>query len=408
MNIYTQDADTAGGSTSIGTSSIIYLSIPDPAATTSAGSNCSALGFPSTGYHCAGPNFFRKTDGTGWIPVNFANMTVGSSLGQLPTDPVNTSSSGEYYEYTTNGTTWKMTATPESTQYASQLASFSSGSNQNLLGGFPNNGWIPVPGNGTFGTHNFSVMQYDAVCSDGQGNVVNTPNDGQGYNNNTTNCANPASLPGGFPIVDISQTTASSSCASIGAHLITNAEWQTIAWNAENQASNWSGGTVGGTSQYMPRGNSNSSWAEPAGGNAYGLAASTSTYYSDFTHLRTLTLSNGGVIWDLAGNVWQWTNDQIIGTNQPYGGTAGFTWREFTAITNWGTMTQSTAGPANSAWNSTQGMGQIYSDGSSNSTNYGFLRGGAWNNGSVVGVEYLYLSNTPGSTHGSLGFRCAR
>ena len=77
-----------------------------------------------------------------------------------------------------------MAAVPESTQYGSQFASFSAGGNQNLLGGFPNQGWVSVPGNSTFGTHNFTVMQYDAACSDGKGNYLNDYNTGyQTYDN---------------------------------------------------------------------------------------------------------------------------------------------------------------------------------------------------------------------------------
>ena len=74
MNLYNEDA---GGSGSFGTAGITYISIPDPTASTTAGSNCSALGFPSTGYHCAGPNFYRRNDGTGWIPVNFSRDEHG-------------------------------------------------------------------------------------------------------------------------------------------------------------------------------------------------------------------------------------------------------------------------------------------------------------------------------------------
>jgi len=30
-----------------------------------------------------------------------------------------------------------------------------------------------------------------------------------------------------------------------------------------------------------------------------------------------LTLSNGQYIWDIPGNVWEWTNDTITEANQP-------------------------------------------------------------------------------------------
>ena len=125
INLYTEDA---GGSASLGTAGPTYISIPDPMASTTAGSNCSALGFPPTGYHCAGPNFYRRNDGTGWIPVNFSAMSMGSSLATVPVDPVNTTTSGQYYKYTTNGSTgWTLSAVPESVKYGSLAASFQIG-----------------------------------------------------------------------------------------------------------------------------------------------------------------------------------------------------------------------------------------------------------------------------------------
>jgi len=63
------DQSIISGAGSLGTSNTVYVSIPDPSAGTSAGSNCSSLGLLTlpTGYtyHCAGPNFYRKTDGNG-------------------------------------------------------------------------------------------------------------------------------------------------------------------------------------------------------------------------------------------------------------------------------------------------------------------------------------------------------
>jgi formylglycine-generating enzyme required for sulfatase activity len=235
-------------------------------------------------------------------------------------------------------------------------------------------------------------------------------NGGSGVNANNCSSANgfaPTSLASGYPIVDVSQIQAASYCSSIGAHLITNNEWQTIAWNAESQGVNWNGGVVGTNFIYSGHNDNN-----PA--NALVASADDTDGYNGTLNTapsnqkRTLVLSNGSIIWDMAGNLWQWTNDTITGTNQPYGGTAGFAWREFTAITSWGTMTQSTAGPSNNTWNSGKGIGQIYSDGSSNATIYGFIRGGYWGNGGYDGVEALYLHITPGNSTTYIGFRCAR
>ena len=253
-------------------------------------------------------------------------------------------------------------------------------------------------------------MKYSAVCSNGEGTYINDNNtiyntySDTGENCTSANGRSIASLAGGWQIANVSQTSSAYYCANIGAHLMTNNEWQTIAWNAENVASNWSGGVVG--SGNMGRGNSDNSVAEPASPDD--SATDYLTGYTDFTHQRTQTLSDGSVVWDMGGNIWQWTNNTITGTNEPYASAGGFAWSQFTAITNWGTLGQSGAGPANSAWSATQGVGEIYSEGQTDATTYGFLRGGTLLHGAAAGVETLILFFTPGYTNNIVGFRCAR
>jgi prepilin-type N-terminal cleavage/methylation domain-containing protein len=114
----------AEGGNSLGSSNLVYISVPDPAATSSAGDSCQGLGLPAapsgTSYFCGASTTFRNTDGTGWIPVNFSSLAGGSPLGQLPEDPINTTSSGLYYTYATNGTQYEVTALPESQKYLLQ------------------------------------------------------------------------------------------------------------------------------------------------------------------------------------------------------------------------------------------------------------------------------------------------
>jgi hypothetical protein len=68
-------------------------------------------------YHCSGPSYYQKTDGTGWIPINFSSVTPSSPLGTLPIDPVNAVSSRLYYTYTTNGSQYETTAVMVSPVY---------------------------------------------------------------------------------------------------------------------------------------------------------------------------------------------------------------------------------------------------------------------------------------------------
>ncbi len=415
-------ADT-GGNQSLGSSTLTYLSLPEPGGTT----DCSDLGFPSGYFHCAPASTTQKTDGSGWIPVNLTQISSGSPLSKLPLDPINTSSTHLYYSYWTNGTTYKVSALPESQKYASQAGQnptmFQQGSNLNLGGG-PN--WALVPGNSQFGTPNFYVMQYDAGCSDGNGNPVNTPSaqNSTVYNDGTTNCIPSngrqiASIPGTNPIGYISHNTALSYCQSIGAHLLTNDEYMTIATNAANQSVNWSGGSVG--SSYMPQGNKdNVTGAMLSGINQYG------TGYSDFHHLRTLTLSNGSVVWDISGNIWehvqrstmnQGDNTNTITTPTCSSGTPGtWEWCEYSGaggatpyVTTWNdsSFSAATVGPPpNSNWNSNQSIGRTWSaDGATGGQV--FTRGGLWDTSSP-GLFALSTTFYAVSQSSQLGFRCAR
>ena len=169
INLYSTDQGGASGY-SLGTPNVTYLSIPDPTATTTAGTDCSGIGFPSGGaFHCAASSTYRDVNGTGWIPINFSAISSGSPLSSLPVDPTNTSSSNLYYTYQTNGTTFELRAVPESQKYAAQAGAnpnmFIAGSNSLIDGG----DWVLVPSNATFGTNNFYVIKYDAACSDGNG-----------------------------------------------------------------------------------------------------------------------------------------------------------------------------------------------------------------------------------------------
>ncbi len=426
LTLYETDLSSAS-TYSLGTSSVTYVSTPDATATTTAGTDCTNEGFLTGGYfHCDAISTNRNVNGSGWIPVNFSGMSAGSPFGSMPVDPVNSTSSDLYYRYETNGSTYLLMASPESQKYIAQAATnhtmFTQGTNFAFSGGK----WVLVPGNSQFGTGNFYAMKYDASCINMKtGAAFTSPLDGTGYSNSAQNCSTangfaPSSLATGNPIVDVSQTQAEQYCASIGAHLMTNNEWQTIAWNAENVASNWSGGSVGSGYMYSGHNDNVPPNASVASANDAQNCVGTDGPSScggtgtNTSQIRTLTLSDGSVVWDMAGNLWQWTSDTIIGTNEPHSGLNAWFWTEYPSITTWGSMTQASAGPANSTWSTTQGIGEILSENSStDSTEYGFIRGGfwyigAWYIGGVAGVETLNLSTTPSSTSNALGFRCTR
>jgi len=236
--------------------------------------------------------------------------------------------------------------------------------------------WVKVPGNTLYNTRTFCVMQYEAK------------NDG-------TN--KPVSQANGTPWVNISQIDAKAKCQSIGAHLVTEDEWLTIVRNIELQPTNWSSGQIGSGS--IPRGNSN------------GSAAMDGTTPLTGVNQRTLTLSNGAIIWDLAGNVWDWTDATILGKDQPQGvaNPTDFDWCEYSGLVSYGALSPERLLPLNSSWNTNQGYGRIYTSGvPTNTTTYAFLRGGGWYNGATAGVLALVLDYGASSASSYRGFRCAR
>ena len=246
--------------------------------------------------------------------------------------------------------------------------------------------WVKVPGNTLYNTRTFCVMQYEAKIK------------GQDDGNQTYSASyEPESRPGGTPWVNITQPNAKNECQSIGAHLVTEDEWLTIVRNIELQPTNWSSGQIG--SGYIPRGNSN------------GSAAMDGTDHLTGINQRNLVLSNGAIIWDIAGNVWEWTDATILGRDQPTGSSTPqtFGWYEYSNLLTYGVLPPERLLPLNPSWNANQGYGRIYSSGAPNNSNtYVFRRGGLWSAGTHAGVLALILTYGTSSTASDLGFRCAR
>lgn len=127
----------------------------------------------------------------------------------------------------------------------------------------------------------------------------------------------PESRPAGTPWVNLNRAQSISECQSLGVgySLITNAQWQTIAQNAEINQNNWTSGVVG--SELMFEGHSDN---VPASGLAidnisfkYNLTGNSNTQPADMgkNQRRTLLLSTGAELWDFAGNVVEWIKDDI-------------------------------------------------------------------------------------------------
>ena len=168
--------------------------------------------------------------------------------------------------------------------------------------------WVPVPGDPDYGTTDFCVMKYEAQCASaasGQGCLLSDlPS--------TTLNAN-------FPWTIINHPDAKGRCEALGSgyRLISNDQWMTVSGNIAGVASNWSKGTVG-TGQIFQGHSDNSpgfrcntstddSLAYVEGADCTFLGASGGED-DEASQRRTHTLSNGSVIWDLAGNVAEWVD----------------------------------------------------------------------------------------------------
>ena len=300
-------------------------------------------------------------------------------------------------------------------------------------------GWVEVPGSGTYLTENFLVMKYEAKCA-----LTSDPTTGltspetstyNTYDDNTTECTSAnnrqvVSVASGYPIANIQQTESITRCSTVtlgdtSAHLITNNEWMTIARNIEAQDTNWSGGTVG--SGYLFAGHNDNQPAKAR------IASTTDTgdyrcAYTDSAgttenpsscptytlngqsgtagnQVRVQTLSNSSVLWDIPGNVWEWTDNTINGADKPVGNPSA--WVEWQTVTDFGTLSSDLTRPSDSNYyDADYGVGQYY-QGSASGGPYAFLRGGRWANNASTGAFALFLSFLPAAQHGDFGLRCA-
>jgi hypothetical protein len=292
-------------------------------------------------------------------------------------------------------------------------------------------GFIKVPGNPDYSTQDFCLMKYDTKCSNT--NPACVTKEGV-YRNDLPGCAcegnfQVVSTPKGAPITYIPEDdgtleSAKAYCKNSDWHLVTNNEWMTVARNIEQVEANWC--NRDGTGCDNPPGTPGKILANGHNDDNpnYALTASTddkpcfgttsdgsNTCGGRGSQKRTLTLSNGEIVWDMAGNVWQWIDAEIARKDEPRTivpgeGNLRWTWGEFQTV-----PVNSTFSPSNPEWNSTQGVGRIYhynSIGDTDTTLYTYIRAGNWRHGYDSGIFTIHLSPVASKTGiDDVGFRCA-
>jgi len=181
------------------------------------------------------------------------------------------------------------------------------------------------------------------------------------------------------PWVNINFADSKSACAASGYSMITETQWLAIAYDASQQASNWTGGKVGEGS--MLQGVRN-------GGNA--LAGDQEPAHTE--ERRWLVLSNGSRLCDFNGNVFQWVFDDVQGND------AGLIAKKITLES----PSMSTAPYASEK----KGMGWR-PDGARDWSSRALFRGGCWGSEDYAGAFSLDY-DWPDHGLGSIGFRCTK
>jgi hypothetical protein len=283
-------------------------------------------------------------------------------------------------------------------------------------------GFIPVS--------DFCVMKYDAKCTNTDPKCVTSEGV---YKNNAPGCAcqgnfKVVSGASGAPITfipedDGTSESAKAYCKNAGWHLMTNDEWMTIAKSVSKVSTNWCNkdgtdcsNTPGTPGKILANGHNDTvpNKALPAGSDSepcFGTTSDGSNICgSKGSQKRTLTLENGEIIWDFAGNVWQWVDGVIARKDEPrslipnLGGNA-WVWAEFQTVPQ-----NDSYSPINPNWNSKNGVGRIFhynSLGDSDSTLYTYIRGGNWRHGADSGAFTIHMQPVPGKTNiDDIGFRC--
>lgn len=248
--------------------------------------------------------------------------------------------------------------------------------------------WTRVPANaGGVGLPYFFVMKYEAKAFDGT--TVDATGSAVDASIHT-----PVSVPDNLPWRNINADDAAAECESLGAgyHLISNAEWMAIVRNAEVQNTNWTGGTVG--TGCMFAGNT----SHPTCGYSHGGIDQGSSR----NPLAKVTLSNGQEVYDLAGNVWEWTDWDM--------NTAGFQIGPQTCTSGTGEIELFSCpdlvdidyNTVNGSYNrNDHGTGRLYLG-----SGGAFIRGGDNGNGANAGLFSLSFQLGASATSATYGFRC--
>jgi prepilin-type N-terminal cleavage/methylation domain-containing protein len=413
-------------SLSLGTPNTIYVSLPSDQP------DCSDLGLPSHSgwtYHCATQDNLTKTNGDGWIPINFTQMDIGSPISHLPLDPKNTyikdltQSNDFFFTYAVNSSNqWELNAKTESSRFGftdrdgfpivnaattpindgGDNGLYEIGSNLTIIpdsGGLCPSGMVYVPA-----PARICIDKYEASYSasgikpDGTSCSANCPL--------SVSSANPWTTRSGWP--SVSQITAKTYCENMGKVLPTDYEWFIASSGTPDphisKPVRISGNEGPEPCMIWNTSNTDGIVERPQGSTqcSDGYVWGSDTNPNIKTGTASKCISTNGA-YDMIGNVWEWVNDTKSTSNiYSSGNTAVPTANQTIAqINDYGV-------PVTSGGTSCSG-------GKCNNDYYWVasgvltagLRSGGWGRGAPAGRFALLLNSAPGGTSSDLGFRCA-
>lgn len=181
------------------------------------------------------------------------------------------------------------------------------------------------------------------------------------------------------PWTNINFADAKAASSAAGYSMITETQWLAIAYNASQQAENWTGGAVGEGDLFQGVRNGREALAgdqiSPRG-----------------EERRWLVLSNGSRVCDFNGNVFQWVFDDVQGDDD------GLIAKKIKT-----SSLSMTVAPYPSE---TKGMGWR-PDGSRDWSSGALIRGSYWFSGGDAGAFGL-VSDWPDFEYDGVGFRCTK